>query len=147
MADHLHSQRTQRSNYQYIFTDKHHGGDATAARWSPELSETQEFSVFDIADLNEVCDDRQWLYGVLRDGERRLIYIGTWKQQLAAFPVADEGQPWHGYPLYPLIEIGPPNRRGEKSRPQKTVFEKMERAGLLTKRQRKRLYKGDHASD
>jgi hypothetical protein len=59
MADHLHSEQSQRSNFQYLFTDKHHGGgDSSDARWLSELSEGQEFSVFDMADLNEVFDGR-----------------------------------------------------------------------------------------
>lgn len=144
MADHLHSEQTHRSGFSYLFSDKHHGGDRNAARWSLELSEAEEFSVFDNADLHDISDDRQYLYGVLRMGDV-LRKLGTLKQQVAEFPHADEGQPWHGYPHYPLQEVGPPNRRGEKCRPEKIVFEIMERVGLLTKRHRKRLMKGDHA--
>jgi hypothetical protein len=143
MADHLHSVRTQRSGYQYLFTDKHHGSDKSAARWSPGLSEEQEFSVFDVADLNVVFDDRMWMYGLLRE-EGDLVDLGTWEQQIAEFPKADEGQAWHGYPIFPVGGAGPPNRRGEKCRPNRVVFEVLEKAGLLNKHERRRLWKGDH---
>ena len=59
--------------------------------------------------------------------------------------MAREGEAWHGYPLYPLNELGPENRRGEKYRPEKTVFDKMVDAGLITRSQRRRLLKGDYA--
>jgi hypothetical protein len=49
------------------------------------------------------------------------------------------------YPLWPVKELGPQNRRGEKFRPPREVFLKMEAVGLITKQQRKRLIKGDHA--
>jgi hypothetical protein len=104
------------------------------------LTPEEEFSVFDTADWHDLSDDRQWLYGVLRAEDGELRILGTWDQQVAAFPAADEGQPWHGYPLYPLNELGPTNRRGERHRPAKEVFAKMEQAGLITARQRKRLY-------
>jgi hypothetical protein len=139
-----HPERTQRSQYRYLFTAKHHGGGPRdAARWSAQISDDDEFSVFDTADLHEVFDERGWLY-VLRGDDEKLRYLGTWSQQLAEFPAADEGQPWHGYPLWPLQELGPENRRGEKLRPSKEVFGRMEKVGLITGRERKRLYKGEH---
>lgn len=143
MADHLHSERTRRGNFQYLFTDKHHGGDKSAALWLPELTEESEFSVFDNADFHEVFDDQGWLYGLLRQ-HGDVVDLGTWEQQLAEFPKTDEGQAWHGYPIYPVRGGGPPNRRGEKCRPKRTVFEILERAGLLNKHERRRLWKGDH---
>jgi hypothetical protein len=79
------------------------------------------------------------------NGDEGLGYLGTWNQQVAEFPVAREGEAWHGYPLYPLKELGPENRRGEKHRPKNVVFDKMVRAGLITPRQRRRLLKGDYA--
>ncbi len=65
-------------------------------------------------------------------------------QQIAEFPYARPDETWHGYPLWPLIEAGPDNRRGEKSRPSKGVFLRMVAAQMLTPRERKRLQKGDH---
>lgn len=141
--DLLHPQPTRRSQYRYVFTAKHHGGGPPdAARWF--LNPLEEFSVFDDADFFEIADDAGRLYGILRDGADGLRYLGTWNQQLAEFPLANEGQPWHGYPLWPLKDFGPENRRGEKHRPAKQVFVVMERAGLITRRERKRLLKGSH---
>lgn len=144
MEDVEHPQSTRRSQYRYIFTGKHHGGDRAAARWHPELNHDAEFSVFDNADFHDLSDERGWLYGVLRDEEDGLRHLGTWNQQMAEYPLANEGQPWHGYPLWPLKELGPENRRGEKMRPAKDVFLKMEQAHLISQRERKRLFKGDH---
>ena len=146
MQDHEHPIPTRRSRYRYLFTSKHHGGgDQNAARWSLELSENEEFSVFDIADEHDLSDERHWLYGVFRKDNGELRDVGTVNQQMAAFPFTAEGQPWHGYPLWPIAEFAPGPLRGEKHRPPKEVFEKMVNVGLLTIRQKKRLWKGDHA--
>lgn len=130
----------------YQFYDKHHGrGAPDVARWLREMSEDEEFAVFDTADANEISDERGWLYGVRpRDAEGDIPDLGTWGQQIAEFPHARPNETWHGYPLWPLVEAGPENRKGEKSRPSKDVFSKMVAAGMLDDRQRKRLYKGDH---
>jgi len=142
--DQLHPTPTQRSGYQYLFTTKHHGADLQAAQWLPELLLEEEFAVFDRADQLEIADGDGWLYGVQPEGSG-LRELGTWSQQLAAFPHARLGEAWHGYPLMPLNERAPQNRRGEKMRPSKAVFLKMELAGVITTAQRKRLMKGDHA--
>jgi len=139
----IHTQPTRRSGYQYQFTPKHHGADAEAAQGLPGLSLDEEFAVFDSADGNDLSDESGWLYGVERDGEG-LRDLGTWAQQMAEFPSARTGEAWHGYPIWSVNELAPPNRRGQKMRPGKEVFLKMERAGLLTARLRKRLFKGDH---
>jgi hypothetical protein len=141
----VHGTLTGRSNYRYQFTPKHHGADGTAAQWLPNLSLDEEFAVFDEADEHEISDEEGRLYGVQRDTEGELRYLGTWNQQVAEYPVAREGEAWHGYPLYPLIELGPENRRGQKGRPAKEAFDKMARAGIITRGQRRRLLKGDHA--
>jgi hypothetical protein len=141
----VHGTRTARGNYQYQFTPKHHGGDKNAAQWLPGLSLEEEFSVFDAADRHELSDENGNLYGVLRNEEGSLRLIGTWNQQVAEFPAARANEAWHGYPLYPLIELGPENRRGQKGRPEKDVFDRMTRAGVITRVQRGRLLKGDHA--
>jgi hypothetical protein len=92
----------------------------------------------------ELSDKDGRLYGVLRDAEGELRDLGTWQQQVAEFPPANEGVPWHGYPIWAVNDAAPANRSGEKVRPAKTVFARMEQVGLITARQRKRLYKGDH---
>lgn len=137
----LHEIRTGRSGYQYQFTPKHHGQDAQAARWLPELSLEEEFAVFGVADQFEIADDDGWLYGVQPEADG-LRELGTWSQQVAAFPHAREGEAWHGYPLFPLDQRAPQNRQGERMRPSKAVFRRMHEAGLITTVQQKRLMKG-----
>jgi hypothetical protein len=141
----VHEQSTGRSSYRYQFTPKHHGADAGAAQWQPNLSLEEEFAVFDTADGSELSDEDGNLYGVQRETDEALRFLGTWNQQVAEFPLAREGEAWHGYPLYPLQELGPENRRGQKLRPQKTVFDKMVVAGLINRSQRRRLLKGEYA--
>jgi hypothetical protein len=141
----IHPIPTRRNGYRYLFYDKHHGrGGLDVARWLPSLGQDEEFAIFDLADFHELADDRGWLYGIRRGAEGAILDLGTWGQQVAEFPRARRDEPWHGYPLWPLKEHGPPNRRGEKHRPSKEVFSRMEAAALLTARDRKRLYKGDH---
>jgi len=69
--------------------------------------------------------------------------IGTWYQQLAEFPVQVDGVIWHGYPIWPINELTPENRRGEKCRPTKRVFNRLFEVGVITRQQRKRLGKGE----
>jgi len=140
----IHPQRTGR-NKRYMFTPKHHGADKEAATWLPEITREQEFSVFDLADFHEICDDRGWLYGVLpMEGGLRLL--GTRREQIAEFQGGNEQEaPWHGYPVYPHIKgLAPPNRSGDRCRPAKEVFHKLHSAGLITRVQRTRLSKGRH---
>jgi hypothetical protein len=145
MSDPIHSEQTRKRRYSYQFTGKHHGaGKADDARWAEEVSRVEEFSVFDDADCHDILDEDGRFYGVLRDADGKLRDLGAWQQQIAEFPPANEGVPWHGYPLWAVNELAPPNRARQQMRPAREVFEKMERAGLITARQRKRLYKGDH---
>ncbi len=141
----IHPITTRRSGHYYLFYVKHHGGDRDAARWLPTLTRNEEFAVFDTADFHDLSDDVGYLYGVRKGLEGEVLELGTWGQQVAEFPFARLNAPWHGYPLYPLKEAGPKNRPGEKHRPSKEVFLKMEAAGLITVQQRKRLRKGNHA--
>lgn len=142
----VHPDRTRRSGYAYQFYDKHHGrGAPDAARWLPEIGHNEEFRIFDVADWNEIHDEDGRLYGVrtrTQDGD--LPDLGTWGQQIAEFPVARENEAWHGYPLWPLLQGSPQNRKGEKSRPSKVVFSRMIEVGMLTTRERKRFLKGEH---
>ncbi len=143
--DPIYPDPSRRNGYLYFFYGKHHGGGgADDARWSLDLSQPEEFMVFDTADFHNISDDRGWLYGILRSADGSLRDLGTRQQQVAEFPRADEGIPWHGYPSWPLGQAAPPRRRGEKFRPSKEVFESMQAAGLITERERKRLYKGRH---
>lgn len=141
----VHPTPTDENHRRYQFTPKHHGADPGAACWLLELTFDEEFVVFNNADRLSVCDDDGNYYGVSRSGEGELRCLGTWNQQLAKFPVARDGENWHGYPLLPLGEMGPENRRGEKSRPAKVVFERLRQGGLITQRERKRLMRGHEA--
>lgn len=145
MSDPIHPQPTRKSGYSYMFTGKHHGGGkADDSQWADDVTRDEEFSVFDEADYHDIFDDARRYYGVLPDENGGLCDLGTWQQQIAEFPRANEGVPWHGYPIWAVNEHGPPNRSGQKIRPAKEVFVKMEQAGLITTRQKKRLNKGDH---
>ncbi len=146
MSDPIHSEQTRKRCYRYQFTAKHHGaGKADDARWAEDVTREEEFSVFDDADFHDISDEDGRFYGVLRGANGALRDIGTWQQQIAEFPPANEGVPWHGYPLWAVNELAPANRSAQRMRPAREIFEKMERAGLISSRQRKRLYKGDHA--
>lgn len=140
----VHPTPTRRSGYRYQFYDKHHGrGGPDAAQWLPSLTREEEFSIFDAADQNEVSDERDRLYGMgSRDRFGNFPDLGTWGEQVAEFPYARPNEAWHGYPVWPLIEAGPENRRGEKSRPSRQVFQRMVEARMLTLRECKRSYKG-----
>lgn len=142
-----HDAETQRSHYRYQFTTKHHGGAGSAgeAQWQPSLELADEFAIFELADTHEIADLRGNLYGIHRLAGGALADVGTWQQQIAKFPVARPGEPWHGYPLFPIGKAGPEELRGGRCEPEKSVFATLERTGLITKRQRKRLQKGDHA--
>jgi hypothetical protein len=146
MQGDIHPESTRRSGYRYVFTPKHHGGgSSTDACWSSEVTRLEEFSVFDEADFRNISDDQGRLYGVLRDAESELRYLGTWDQQVAEFPRTREGIPWHGYPIWAVNDEAPPHRSGQDMRPAKEAFQKMEQEGWITTRQRKRLWKGVHA--
>lgn len=146
MSESVHATVTRKSLHHYMFTSKHHGGGGPGdACWFPAVSRDEEFAIFDQADFYSICDERGWLYGILRDAEGELRDLGTWQQQLAEFQEATSGMPWHGYPIWAVNQEAPPNRSGQKMRPSKEVFAKMEREGLITSQQRKRLYKGSHA--
>jgi hypothetical protein len=138
----IHGEPTGRSRLRYQFTPKHHGVDRNAAQWLPEMTEEDEFGVFDTADNNELTDSDGNLYGIWRADDGELRMLGTRDELVAEFPVNQSAEPWHGYPVYPLVGRGPQNRRGQRGRPEKEVFMKMEAAGLIDKRQRRRLMIG-----
>ena len=142
----IHPIPTRKYEYRYLFSDKHHGrGGFKAAQWLPALSDDEEFSVFDEAVFHGISDQYGRLYGVRITTNQKVLYVGTLGQQIAEFPHARPGEPWHGYPLWPLKEAGPANMQGENRRPLKEVFQKMEERIKLKARDRKRLWKGNHA--
>ena len=102
---HLHPEVSERSRFQYFFYDKHHGrGGPEAAQWAPKMSDEDEFDIFDQADMLEISDEKGNLYGIGLGPEpgRAVRMLGTLRQQIAKFPRAHPGAPWHGYPLGPL---------------------------------------------
>ena len=144
-AEPEHPKRTQKSKYKYFFASKHHGGGAwDDASWEPSLSKKDEFSVFDTADSMDIFDEKGRYYGVLRKG-KKLRTLGTWHQQIAEFPKARPNIAWHGYPIWAVNRLAPENRASDKVKPSKTVFDKLEAAGMITKQEKKRLRKGAHA--
>ena len=91
---HEHPIRTRaNTNYRYFFSDKHHGrGGPEAGRWAMDLSEDEEFSIFDQADTLDLLDSQGNLYG-LRGMPQELLALGTLDQIVAKFPRSHPGQP------------------------------------------------------
>ena len=141
---HLHPVPT-RNQHWYFFHDKHHGrGGPEASRWATDLSELEEFAIFDQADSLELSDESGNLYG-LRLGEggpQNLRDLGTLGQVVAKFPWSHPGQPWHGFPLAPIQPVRPPHPPDR--RVPKAVLRTMQERGLLNDIQRRRLQKGRH---
>src|SRR5262249_41243310 len=116
---------TRKSGYSYIFSTKHHGGGAFRdACWDPNLRRPEGVSGFDTADFQGISDGGGWIYGVLAAADGELRDLGTWQQQIAEFPWANPGVPWHGYPIWAVNGEAPENRSSERMRPAKAVFDK-----------------------
>ena len=143
MLDHEYPESTRRREYRYLFTSKHHGGHGDG-QWLASLSEYDEFAVFDGADDMNLSDEDGNFFGALANGDQGLRMLGSYEEQIAMFPCAAAGSPWHGYPLWALSDGAPPNRRNQKHRPAKEVFDKMLGVGLINQEMRRRLMKGDH---
>jgi hypothetical protein len=140
----LHPRTTQRSNHQYFFYDKHHRADYSEdAQWLPDMTHDQEFAVFDLADFHDLSNAKGDLDGLRLSPERSVAYLGTRNEQVAEFPIAQSGHPWHGYPCWPITRLNRDKRELKYSAP-KVALEKMKQAGLLTENQRKRLVRGKH---
>jgi hypothetical protein len=130
-----HPTPTRRRGLLYQFTPKHHGGARGQATWLPDVSDADEFSIFDDADAFEIIDDNGNLYGVFCHTAEKLREIGHYKEQVAEFPVHGLTERWHGYPVWALDETGPRNRRSQKCKPAKLIFDKLRDRGLINKRQ------------
>jgi len=137
-----HDERTRRRDLRYCFSAAHHGRGATDdAQWIEDLDERGEFAIFALAVWHDFSDPNGNLYGLRRGDGDAILALGTRGEQVAKFWEAHEGQPWHGFPLWPLATSGPVNRR--KHPAPKAALKKMEAAGVLRPTQRKRLQKGD----
>jgi hypothetical protein len=106
----------------------------------------EEFAVFVMADVHELSDDKGDLYG-LRIREtipaHEIRFLGTRYEQVAHFWNPPQGSPWHGYPLWPIIQRGSLNRKDQKNRPPRAVLQKMVESALLNEKQMNKLLKGD----
>ena len=137
-----HKKRTRRRELRYCFSAKHHGRDSTdASQWADDLSRDEEFTIFEEADEHDLSDPNGHLYGLRRSPDGAILDLGTSEEQIAKFPRAREGQLWHGFPLWPLAEDGPENRKKQKA--PRAALRKMKEKGLLSPQQLKKLLKGD----
>src|SRR5205823_11649929 len=103
------------------------------ARWLPEMSRDEEFAVFVMSDRHQLSDDKGHLYGLRIRGivpGHEILFLGTRYEQVARFWKAPTGSPWHGYPLWPIDEMGSLNRKGQQYRPPKDLFQRMVTEGL-----------------
>jgi hypothetical protein len=75
--------------------------------------------------------------------KHEILFLGTRYEQVAHYWEASQGSPWHGYPLWPIIQRRSLNRKDQRHRPPKDVLQKMVNKCLLTDKQRYRLQKGD----
>ena len=87
----------------------------------------------------EFSDEDENLFGATSDGEASLRVLGSYEEQIAMFPRAAEGSPWHGYPVWAPSAEAPANRRKQKHRPPKEVFDQMIGAGLINQEMREAL--------
>jgi hypothetical protein len=143
MHDHEHTRPTEKNRNRYWFTAKHHAlrDVSEHSQWSRDLSEDDEFSVFELADNNELADDSGDLYGVLLSGMHTLRTLGRIGEQIGFFWEPSPGSScWHGFPVYPLNENGLPEQQQKKRIwPPKSVIAKMNECGVITTSMRKRL--------
>jgi len=136
-----HPARTRREK-RYCFYVAHHGrGAPEDTQWAEDLSEAEEFQIFDEADWHVLTDSKGHLYGLRLGPDRAVLDLGTSGQKVAKFWKAPENQPWHGFPLWPLAKEGPENR-GKLPAPREAI-RKMVEAGLLLPNQGKRLQNGE----
>ncbi len=136
-----HGEKTRRRDLRYCFSLKHHGGSRKDAQWADDLSHEEEFAIFDEADFREISDDAGNLYGLRRDEESNLLDLGTRGEQIAKFWENGLDQPWHGFPLFPLL--GTDVKQNQRNTPApRSALLKMEQAGLIQAIERKRLQKG-----
>jgi hypothetical protein len=135
---HEHPVRTRGdTHYRYFFYDKHHASSGRwAAQWARDLSEDEEFSIFDRADTLDLLDSQGNLYG-LRGMPQELLALGTLDEYIAKFPRAHADQPWHGFPVAPLRPV-PPTRPPYRPVPV-DALKAMQAQGLISEGELNRL--------
>jgi hypothetical protein len=141
-----HPVATQVNGLHYEFTPKHHHGPDSRdqAQWLLELRFEEEFSIFDEADVVGISIGRGDKYGVLRDRDGDLRFLGDGDEQVAKFPYRRSGN-WHGYPCWVISPQAPPNRRRQQMFPPKEVYDRLNELGVISEEQRDRLKRGEHA--
>jgi hypothetical protein len=126
--------------HKYYFSAKHHGaGSATDARWHPDITRQEEFSIFQLAARLGLRDSQGNLYNVMRRADGGIRELGVCYEQLARFwkPVASER--WQGHPLCPVVTESGTNRGMQINRPDKAVFDKLVERRMLSERDSHRL--------
>ena len=83
-------------------TDK---GAPTDSQWIEDLSEAEEFSIFDLADQHDLSDPRGNLYGIRRGTDSHtVIDLGTEGEQVAKFLENSRGSTLAWFPDVALGE-------------------------------------------
>ena len=109
-----HGERTRRSNFRYCFYVAHHGRAVSDdSQWAEDLSQAEEFAIFDESDLLNLSDSKGHYYGLRRSPDGTILDLGTQGEQIAKFWNPIKSQPTHGFPLWPLGDEGPQNRQQE----------------------------------
>ncbi len=140
VPDRVYPDPTSNNKLCYFFHRKHHDyANTRESQWLPrqDLTDAQEFGIFDEADRYQSVDDAGDLFGV-RIVEGKLKALGTCGQQMARFWKEHVEQPWHGHPLWPLV-VRNDNIKGVC--PLKALIV-MKNTGLVNKKQFRRLSKG-----
>ena len=135
----VHPKVTDNSGYGYFFYTKHHAvGKSSDAQWLPTISHDEEFAVFNLADILTLANRNGDLFGLRRDEQGKILYVGTGDEQIAEFPFARENELWHGIPMWPILEG---NDRKRTVVPRQALHRMVE-VGLLTKSKMGRLAGG-----
>jgi hypothetical protein len=139
-----HHEPTRSSGFRYCFSIAHHGrGVSDDSQWIVGLRQDEEFSIFDESDRLHFSDSKGHYFGLRRSPEGVILDLGTQGEQIAKFWNPVKNNPTHGFPLWPLGDEGPENRKQEP--PPREALLLMEHERLLSKSQTKRLLKGDRA--
>jgi hypothetical protein len=140
----LHPEPTRRRSYRYCFSVAHHGrGASDDSQWAEDLTQAEEFAIFDESDEHDLSDSKGHFYGLRRTADGTILDLGTEGEQIAKFWNPEKNRPTHGFPLWPLPESGPDNRMSQSV--PKIALKKMLQARLLIEAQYNRLKKGKHS--
>jgi hypothetical protein len=134
---------TARNKYRYYYHPKHHGGGGpTDSRWCPDVSQQEEFTIFELADTLDLSDERNNLFNVRKSDDGKIHELGVFHEQIARFWGPSGNDLWHGHPLWPVVTESAINRSGQEYRPSRVVFQKFVARGVLSERDSCRLNSG-----